>query len=235
MTTAGRANILNLFPFSNRKSKLDCFKKFDKLYYTTGGYDDNLERFEKQGFDYAERLIKAIKPKKTWEFLDIGCGMGGIILALRKLGYQAWGTEVSQFCLENSPARKWMKFGNICSLPFPDKSFEVVITIDALCYLNKKELKEAIKELSRITRRFLYIETICKDSPNAIQKINPDPLRKEGVLLTEKELISLFEKEGFRPLGKLFKSGEKLILSPFEKVDFNYVFKKDKSRRITCS
>ena len=231
----GKVNISSLSLFSNMKNKLAYFKNFNKLYYTTDGYDDYLERFEKQGFDYAERLISEIKPRKFWRFLDIGCGMGGIILALRKLGYQAWGTEVSQFCLKNSPARKWMKFGNICSLPFPDKSFEVVIAIDVLYYLNKKELKEAIKELSRITRRFLYVEIICKDSPNAIQKINPDPLRKDESLFKKEGLISLFKKEGFLPLGKLFKPGEKLILRPFEKVDLNYVFKKDKSRRMTCS
>lgn len=222
----GKVNISSLFPFLNMKNKPEFLKNFNKTYYTTDAYDDYLERFEKQGLDYAERLEKILKPKKFWKFLDVGCGMGGIVLALRKLGYEALGTEVSSFCLKNSPAKKWIKFGNICSLPFTNKFFEVVITIDALCYLNKKELKKAIKELSRITRRFLYVETICKDSPNANQKLNPDPLRKRGVLLTEKELISIFEKENFQLLGKLFKPEEKLILSPNEKIDFNYVFKK---------
>jgi ubiquinone/menaquinone biosynthesis C-methylase UbiE len=204
------------------KSKLSFYKNFDKTYYTTGGYDDYLQRFEKQGFDYASKLVKILKPKKSWRFLDVGCGMGGIVLALRKLGYKAWGTEVSPFCLKNSPVKKWIKFGDILNLPFKDNSFEVVLTIDVFCYLNKKEVRQAIKELSRVTKRFLFVETICKASPNANQKTNPDHLRKDKYLLTPKEIIHLLEKEGFQLLGPLF--------SPAEKVDFNNIFiKKIKS------
>jgi ubiquinone/menaquinone biosynthesis C-methylase UbiE len=203
-------------PFSS--GKLKYFEKFNKLFYATGGYDDYLKRFKSQGLDYAERLIKAIKAKKSWRFLDIGCGMGGIVLALRKMGYKAWGTEVSPFCLQNSPAKKWIKLGEICSLPFPNNSFDVVLTIDVLCYLDKNEIKMAVNEFSRINTKFLYLETISKNSPNSKQKINPDSLRKDKFLLNEKELISLLRKKDFQPLSILF--------NPAEKKDFNYLFLK---------
>lgn len=206
------------------KSNSVYFKNFDKNYYTTGGYDDYLERFEKQGMNYAQRLIKIIKPEKSWNFLDVGCGMGGIVLALRKLGFKAWGTEVSQFCLKNSPARKWIKFGEITDLSFKDKSFDVTLTVDVFCYLNKREQKKAIEELARVTKKFLFIETICKGSPNSSQKLNPDPLRKDKSLLKERELIQLLKKKNFRPLSPLFK--------PEEKVDFNKIFQKLPSNEV---
>ena len=208
------------------KNRFNYFEKFDKTYFTTGGYDDYLERFEEQGKDYALRLIKKIKPEKSWKFLDVGCGMGGIVLALRKLGFEARGIEPSQFCLENSPAKKWLKFGDILNLPFKNQAFDVTITIDVLCYLTKKEAKKAIKELSRVTKRFLFIETICQGSPNADQKINPDPLRKDKSLLKEKEIIDLLEKENFYLFCPLFGPDEKLVLSPSEKIDFNNIFVK---------
>jgi len=188
------------------KSKLEYFKKFDKEYFSTGGYDDYLERFEAQGLDYAQRLIKTLKPKKSWKFLDVGCGMGGIVLALRKFGFEAWGIEPSQFCLKISPAKKWLKFGDILNLSFKDLSFDATLTIDVLCYLTKNGAKKAIKELSRVIKRFLYLETICQGSPNANQKINPDPLRKDRSLLKEKEIINLLEKENFYLFSSLFSS-----------------------------
>lgn len=220
----GKTNTLSPFHFSNMKSKLDYFKKFDTTYYTSDGYDDYLQRFERQGFDYVSRLVKILKPKKSWRFLDVGCGMGGIVLALRKLGYRVWGTEVSPFCLKNSPARKWIKFGEISNLPFPNSSFEVTLIIDIFYYLNKKEVRRAIKELARVTKRFLFIETICKDSPNSNQKTNSDLLRKDKFLLTPKEIIHLLDKEHFHLLSPLF--------NPVEKVDFNNIFVKNKILRL---
>jgi len=206
-----------------RNNKTIYFRNFDKTYYATGGYDDYLQRFQKQGLDYALRLVKILKPRKSWRFLDVGCGMGGIVLALRKLGFRAWGTEVSPFCLQNSPAKQLIKFGEIRNLCFSDNYFEVLLTIDVFCYLNKRETRLAIKELLRITKRFLYIETICKGSPNSSQKINPDLLRRDRSLLTRKEIIHLLKKEGFHLLGPLF--------NPEEKIDFNNVFVKKLRRR----
>lgn len=206
------------------KSKLAYFEKFDRTYYTTDGYDDYLERFQKQGLDYVLRLVKLLKPDKSWKFLDVGCGMGGIVLALRKLGYRTWGTEVSPFCLKNSPAKPWMKFGEISNLPFKDNFFEVTLSIDVFCYLNKKEARQAIKELTRITKKFLFIETVCKGSPNSSQKINPDPLRKDKSLLSPRVIIYFLKKESFSLLGPLFSPEERVVLSPVEKRDFNNVF-----------
>ncbi|MGB6838661.1 MAG: class I SAM-dependent methyltransferase, partial [Microgenomates group bacterium] len=121
-------------------NKAPYFDKFDNNYYTTGGYDDYLTRFEKEGQDIVQKLIKVIAPDPDWCFLDVGCGMGGIILALRNLGFKARGTEVSAYCLEFSPVKKWIKKGNVCKIPYEDASFNVVLCIDVLCYLNKKEV-----------------------------------------------------------------------------------------------
>jgi ubiquinone/menaquinone biosynthesis C-methylase UbiE len=194
--------------------------KFDKDYYSSGGYKDYLKKFERVGFVYAKRLVKVLKPKKYWKFLDVGCGMGGVILALRKMGYKAFGTEISEFCLKNSPAKKWMVFGDICKLPFQDNSFDVVLSLNTICYLTKKEAKKALKELARVSKRFLYIKTINKGSPESSKRKNPDPLRKNRSLLKKREIVRLLKKEGFKCLGPLFKS--------LEKIKFNRIFVKIK-------
>lgn len=201
------------------------FNNFDKAYYTSGAYENYLQRFQKEGEDYALRIVKALSSSSSWKFLDVGCGMGGIILGLRKLGFEAWGTEISPYCLKNSPAKKWIKSFPLTHLPFESHSFEVVICVDVFYYLTKKELKKVIKKLTRIAKNYLYIETICQDSPNAKQKYNPDPLRKQESVLEQKELKKLFADNKAFFLKPLFKKGEKInlgpLLKPIKKIDFN--------------
>jgi SAM-dependent methyltransferase len=192
---------------------------FNEKYFSSGWYLNYLKNFKKVGNFVAKRLIEILNPKKTWKFLDVGCGMGGLILALRKMGYRAFGTEISDFCLQNSPAKKWIIKGNILNLPFKNESFEVVTCLDVIVYLNKKEIEKAVDELKRVTKIFLFLETIQKFSPNSYQRYNPDPLRKKDIL-TFGEIVRLSERKGFIPLGRIF--------SIKEEIDFNCLFLKKK-------
>jgi len=192
---AGRKNGSRPSPFYNMKKnnqKTDFFKNFNQAYYTTDSYDDYLRRYQKEGLCSASNLIKKIKPLRSWHFLDVGCGMGGVVLALRSLNYQAWGTEVSPYCLKFSPAKEWLQFADICNLPFLSNSFEVITCVDVLCYLNRDETKQAVKELTRVAKHYLGVETICRGSPNSDQIKNPDWLRQDRYLLPENDLRRMF-------------------------------------------
>jgi len=183
--------------------------RFGDEYFSTGWYSDYLNNFKELGKFEAKRLVKVLKPKKTWKFLDVGCGMGGLVLALRKMGYKAFGTEISEFCLKNSPAKKWIIKADVSSLPFKKESFEVVTCFDVLEYLERKKIKKALDELKRVTKIFLLLEIIPKFSPNSFQKYNPDPLRKRN-LLTYGELIRSMEKRNFIALGRIFNIKEEI-------------------------
>jgi len=104
-------------------------------------------------------------------------------------------------------------------LPFKKESFEVVTCFDVIEYLNKKERERALNELKRVTKIFLFLETIQKFSPNSYQKYNPDPLRKKN-LLSFGELVNLVEKRNFISLGRIFTIEEE--------IDFNCLFLKKK-------
>lgn len=216
----GKINGLRKFlSYNMRKSndKTTFFENFNRDYYSTDGYDDYLTRFKREGREYALGLVSKLKPTPSWRFLDVGCGMGGIVLALRELNFEAWGTEISPFCLKFSPAKRWMRFGDVCSLPFPHNSFEVVTCIDVLCYLNRKKTRQAIKELARVAKRYLFIESICKGSLNSNQKLNPDPLRKDKYLLTEIDFKNLLAENRAFFLKPLYYQ---------KSVDFNGIFVK---------
>jgi SAM-dependent methyltransferase len=201
------------------------FKNFNKSYYTTGSYEDYLQRFEEEGQDFASRIIKKLKPSPSWRFLDVGCGMGGVVLALRKLGFEAWGTEVSPYCLRHSPAKDWLIYADIRRLPFENNSFEIVSCADVLCYLTREETGGAIKELSRVTSNYVYLETICRGSPNNSQRLNPDSLREDRYLLTPESLRNLLVVNQLGFVESFF--------NPEEEIDFNGIFRKIRGREGT--
>jgi len=85
----GKVNISSLFPFLNMKNKPEFLKNFNKTYYTTDAYDDYLERFEKQGLDYAERLEKILKPKKILEIFRCRLWNGRDCVSFEKIGIRS--------------------------------------------------------------------------------------------------------------------------------------------------
>ena len=82
--------------------KTNYYKKFDQSYYTSDGYDDYLDRFLVEAQTVIIPVIlRKIKPKKNWKFLDVGCSLGGNIMALEEKGFHAQGTEISEYCLKS--------------------------------------------------------------------------------------------------------------------------------------
>lgn len=160
------------------------FQHFDYDYYSTDGYDDYLDRFTEEAHQVViEPLLRTIDAKKSWKFLDVGCGMGGSVVCLRGQGFDAWGTEVSEYCMEHSPVAKWMLFGTATEIPFPDNHFDVVICKDVFPYLTKDSVLDGVNELVRVSKRYIAFSTIDKDSPNSSQDNNPDEYRDNHVQL----------------------------------------------------
>ncbi|OGH70383.1 MAG: hypothetical protein A2396_02950 [Candidatus Levybacteria bacterium RIFOXYB1_FULL_40_17] len=191
---------------------------FDKSYYTSGSYDDYLTRFRQEGWENARALLARINPLPQWRFLDVGAGMGGLTLALRRMGFTAFGTEASAYCLSHSLAKAWLKYAKLPDLPYPPHSFEVVTCIDVLCYLPQPKAEATVDQLTKLARDYLYIESIYPGSPNSSQTSNPDPLRLDQDLLYPDQLI---ERLGFRQfafVGPVFASEDEH--------DFNGLFQK---------
>jgi SAM-dependent methyltransferase len=182
-------------------------KKFDRLYYSTGSYQDHLEDYYTSAQSEIETLLKRFPPNANYRFLDIGCGLGGWVLHLRKLGLQAFGVEVSPFSLENSLARKWIIPASILNIPFQNQSFDVVISKQVLYYLSPNNQQRAAGELTRIASKWIYFDTISSGTLNENQEENPDSLRNNKFLLSGVDNIKLFESRGFKHMGNVLVGG----------------------------
>lgn len=96
--------------------------------------------------------------------LDIGCGMGLLVRTLANQGIDAHGVDIAPRPIEDAnrlaPGR--FQLGSILSLPFPDESFETVITTDCLEHLAEADVPKALKELHRVARRFTFVQVSTK-------------------------------------------------------------------------
>ena len=171
---------------------------FNKKYFTEDNYKYQ-EWYKDQSKKIVTRMYQHLRPKPDWVFLDVGCALGGIVEILRRRKFEAYGIDLSRWCIKHSPVSKYLRFGSATNLPCADQSVDVTTCIDTFQYLNRDEAKKAAKELRRVTRKYLCFECITwEDEKFSDPKENPDTIRKHRSLLTRDEVVKLFEDAGFR-------------------------------------
>ena len=69
------------------------------------------------------------------------------------------GIDISKYAIKNSKkeVRKFLKIGNAKKLPFKDKSFDLIISINTLHNLNRVDCAKALKEINRVTKNYAFI------------------------------------------------------------------------------
>lgn len=95
-------------------------------------------------------LTKYLPKKKNLKILDAGCGPGAALLYLKKFG-DVTGVDISDEALKYASKRGKVKKGDIASLPFKDKTFDVVVCFDLL-YHKWVNTKKAISEIVRVLK-----------------------------------------------------------------------------------
>ena len=87
--------------------------------------------------------------------LDVGCGTGEYIRRANELGFKASGLEPAEamrtVAINKNPGAPIVS-GVATELPYPDESFDLVICIEVLRYLDQSDVQQALRELRRILR-----------------------------------------------------------------------------------
>lgn len=92
--------------------------------------------------------------------LDAGCAMGFLVEALRDLGIEAYGIDISRYAIEHvrEDIKPYCAVGSISDpLPnlFPQK-FDLAVTIEVLEHMYAKEGEKAIQNLCKISSTVLF-------------------------------------------------------------------------------
>jgi ubiquinone/menaquinone biosynthesis C-methylase UbiE len=93
--------------------------------------------------------------------LDVGCAKGFFLYDLVKAlpGINYAGVDISEYALDNSliDVRDNLFLGNAVNLDFPDKSFDLVISINTIHNLNRIDCKKALVEIQRVSKKNAFI------------------------------------------------------------------------------
>ncbi len=137
-------------------------KQFGKDYfdgerqYGYGGY-----RYDGRWRPFAEKLIAYFGLQEGHQMLDVGCGKGFLVYDFRKAlpGLEAYGVDVSEYAIAHAmdEVKPFLKVANAAKLPFQDKSFDFVVSVNTLHNLYVDQLKKALQEIERVGRAQKYI------------------------------------------------------------------------------
>ena len=150
-------------------------KKFDFDYWdgdrriNYGGYKYMAGRWEK----VARPMIEHYGLKPGDKVLDVGCGKGFLLHDFIKVlpGIEVTGIDVSSYAIANSKeeVRDRLQVGNATSLPWPDKHFDLVISLNTLHNLHTYDLDPALREMERVgEQKYLCVESYR----NEVEKAN---------------------------------------------------------------
>lgn len=135
-----------------------------------GGYNYMPGRWQKVTDLMAKQY--GIKPGDT--ILDVGCGKGFMLydFTLSVPGVKVTGLDISEYAIDKAKeeVKPFLMHGNANYLPFPDNSFDLVISINTLHNLHCYDLEKALKEIQRVGKNHKYL---CVESyRNEVEKMN---------------------------------------------------------------
>lgn len=191
-------DLLKNYPKSNRdtskraelKTEEDrkIARKFDKDFF------DGERKHGYGGFSYNEKFWGPVVPTfiKYWNLnrnssiLDIGCGKGFMLydLSLALPGLNLAGIDISDYAIKNSKpeVKEFLRVGNAISLPYKDKSFDIVISINTIHNLEKDECAQALREITRVSKKNSFITVDAYRSEEEKKKMHEWNLTAKTIL-----------------------------------------------------
>lgn len=137
--------------------------------YGYGGY-----RYDGRWEPVARAMADHYKLKPGASILDVGCGKAFLLYDFTQTipGASVAGIDVSAYGIENSKeeVRPFLKVGSAVKLPYPDKSFDLVYSINALHNLKNYELFDALREIERVSRGAKHVTV--ESYRNEREKVN---------------------------------------------------------------
>jgi len=133
-----------------------------------GGY-----RYDGRWIPIAEDIVKHFGLKAGMRVLDVGCGKGFLVKDLMKVcpGLECFGLDISEYALMNCEPEVIgrLHLGNALRLPFPDNSFDLVLSINTVHNLDRAGCIRALAEIERVGRGKAFIQVDAYRNPEERQ------------------------------------------------------------------
>lgn len=126
-------------------------------------YDGYWRRFGRSGArgsqDPATTTGEILRITGPRRILDVGCGMGELVLALLRSGFDAKGVDISSVAIgharKGAPDR--FQVASALALPFPEDAFSTVISVNLIEHLHGRDVGKVLGEMWRVCSDTLYL------------------------------------------------------------------------------
>lgn len=167
--------------------------KFNQAYYEDGvrqhisGYE-NYKWIPQRSFPEALEIVKHFHFRTC---VDFGCAKGFLVSALRSLGYEAYGEDISEYALTNAKdtAKPYLSLPN-------DKQYDLLIAKDILEHVAEADLPLLLRKLLSKADEFFFVIPLGDDDRFRIREYEIDITH-----VTKKDeewWLNLFKQNGYR-------------------------------------
>lgn len=137
--------------------------------YGYGGY-----RYDGRWIPVAEDMVRHWNLKPGDRVLDVGCAKGFLVKDLLKVcpGLEVFGLDVSRYALMHCEPEVVgrLHLGTATDLPFPDGSFQAVISLNTIHNFERADAIVALREIQRLSggRAFVQVDSYRTPEQKAI-------------------------------------------------------------------
>jgi len=176
-------------------------KKFGKEYF------DGERRFGYGGYYYdgrwkkvAQDIIDFYHLKPKMKVLDVGCAKGFLVKDLIQAcpGLEVYGIDISEYAINNCETlvKDRLYIANATDIPFPNNTFDCVLSINTIHNLTRELVKTAVNEISRVSKGNSFIQV------DSYRNLDQKKLFEQWVLTAEfhdypEKWIELFKEVGY--------------------------------------
>ena len=177
-------------------------RRFDKDFF------DGDRRHGYGGFSYMPRFWQPVIPtfQKHWKLnesssvLDVGCAKGFMMYDMSQLipGITVKGIDVSQYAIDNAieTMRPHVQVANAMALPFADKSFDIVISINTIHNLDRAGCAQALREIERVARKGSFITVDAYRNDEERERMYAWNLTAKTIMSVS-EWVAFFKEVGY--------------------------------------
>ena len=160
------------------------------------------------GFNYLPRFWQPVVPtlQSYWHLngnsslLDVGCAKGFMLYDISQLipGITVKGVDISEYAIEHAinDMKPHVQVANATKLPFADKSFDVVISINTIHNLEREECGKALQQIERVSRGKSFITVDAYRNDEEKERMFAWNLTAKTIMSVD-EWIAFFKEVGY--------------------------------------
>ena len=160
------------------------------------------------GFNYFSRFWQPVVPtfQKHWNLdqnssiLDVGCAKGFMMHDFSQLipGIRVEGIDISEYAIAHAmdDMKPYVRVANAFDLPFPDKSFDFVISVNTIHNLERQDCGQALKEIERVSRKGSFITVDAYRNAEEKERMYAWNLTAKTIMSVD-EWIEFFNEVGY--------------------------------------